>query len=103
MSVLDRLKDPVFQEPSLSQTLTFIRLLSLLKDDIILTQPYYIPTTEAPLVLPASIAAFVAESTGIHIDAIAGCWNSLKEDIWASPTPEQTNQDDESLFEYHDW
>ncbi|KAJ7936288.1 hypothetical protein B0H13DRAFT_1946806, partial [Mycena leptocephala] len=83
MSVLARLKDPVLQALTLTQTLTFIRLLSLLKDDIILAQPYYIPTTEAPLVLPASITAF--------------------EDIWASPTPEQTNQDDESLFEHHGW
>ncbi|KAJ7939533.1 hypothetical protein B0H13DRAFT_1941214, partial [Mycena leptocephala] len=103
MSVLARLKDPVLQALTLTQTLTFIRLLSLLKDDIILAQPYYIPTTEAPLVLPASITAFVAESTGIHIDAITGCWDILKEDIWASPTPEQTNQDDESLFEHHGW
>jgi hypothetical protein len=103
MSLLARLKDPVLQALTLTQTITFIRLLSLLKDDIILAQPYYIPTTEAPLVLPASITAFVAESTGIHIDAIAGCWDILKEDIWASPTPEQMNQDDESLFEHHGW
>ncbi|KAJ7302926.1 hypothetical protein DFH08DRAFT_640378, partial [Mycena albidolilacea] len=58
---------------------------------------------EAPLVLPVSITAFVAESTGIHINTIVGCWDILKEDIWASPTPEQMNQDDKSLFEHHSW
>ncbi|KAF7344819.1 hypothetical protein MVEN_01643100 [Mycena venus] len=95
MSVLACLNDPVLQVLILTQTITFIQLLSLLKDDIILTQCYYIPTTEALLVLPASIIAFVAESTGIHVGAITGCWDILKEDIWASPTPEQMNQDDE--------
>ncbi|KAJ7864379.1 hypothetical protein B0H13DRAFT_2353697 [Mycena leptocephala] len=103
MSVLPRLKDPVFQVLTLTQTITFIRLLSLLKDDMILMQPYYILTREAPLVLPVSITAFVAESTGIHIDAIMGFWDILKEDMWASPTPEQKNQDNESLFEHHGW
>ncbi|KAJ7911867.1 hypothetical protein B0H13DRAFT_2327996 [Mycena leptocephala] len=86
MPVLACLKDPVFQALTLTQTITFIRLLSLLKANIILVRPYYILTTGAPLVLPVSITTFVAESTGIYIDAIMGCWDILKVDIWASPT-----------------
>jgi hypothetical protein len=94
MSVLTHLKDPVFQALSLTQTI--IRLLSFLKDNIILMWPHYIPTTEAPLILPVSITTF-------QIDAIAGCWDILKEDIWASPTPEQMNLDNKLSFEHHGW
>ena len=88
MSLFDSLRqDDVLTSLGLAQILRFIRLLPLLKNDIILAQPVYIPTTEAPLVLPPQITSFVADSIGIPEVAVDGCWNVLRDDVWEYPAP----------------
>ncbi|KAJ6602853.1 hypothetical protein DFH09DRAFT_1470889 [Mycena vulgaris] len=74
-----------------------------LKNDIILAQPVYITTTEAPLVLPPQITSFVAESIGIPEESVEGCWISLKDEIWTYPIPEKVEEDEEMLFEQNGW
>lgn len=78
-------------------------MLSLLKNDIILAQPVYIPTTEAPLVLPPQITLFVADSIGISEGTVDGCWNALKGDVWDYPTPEKVEEDEDALFAQNGW
>ncbi|KAJ6546711.1 hypothetical protein DFH09DRAFT_1320880 [Mycena vulgaris] len=75
---------------SLAQTLCFTRLLSVLKRDILLVQPANVPTgtEEAPLILPPSIAEFVADAVGVPESSVSGFWTRLREDIWH--LPEQT-------------
>ncbi|KAJ7601708.1 hypothetical protein DFH06DRAFT_1276631 [Mycena polygramma] len=104
MALLDSLaRDPVLATLTFHQVTTFIRLLSLLKNDIILVQPYYIKTTEAPLVLPTNITSFVAQAIGIDPDSVAGCWRVLKEEVWQHPSPEEVTEAEELFFTQYGW
>ncbi|KAJ7328303.1 hypothetical protein DFH08DRAFT_709808 [Mycena albidolilacea] len=94
-------RDPDLQGISFLQLMTFTRLLSPLKNDIILCQPITVSTTDPPAFLPPSIISFVSEATGVPSSAIPKCWALLKEEVWALPKPELSN--DEELFRTYGW
>ncbi|KAJ7759415.1 hypothetical protein DFH07DRAFT_1023762 [Mycena maculata] len=87
---------------SFKQTLRFTRLLSNLKNDIILVQPSRILTTEAPAVLPPSIKTFLAAALVISEELVVTTWKSLRHDIWDLPS-EALSEEDEGLFRAHGW
>ncbi|KAJ7715417.1 hypothetical protein DFH07DRAFT_708241, partial [Mycena maculata] len=68
---------------ALTQMMTFLRLLSVLKDDILLPQPIDISVHKPPLLLPPTIAIFVSKATGIDSESISACWSLLKEEVWS--------------------
>ncbi|KAJ7185106.1 hypothetical protein GGX14DRAFT_383711 [Mycena pura] len=87
---------------TLAQTLLFSRLLSLLKDDILLVQPLRVSTDEAPTILPPSVSEFMADAVGIALDSVAACWKKMKKDIWKLPTP-ILSEEEEELFCKYGW
>ncbi|KAF7333433.1 hypothetical protein MVEN_02359200 [Mycena venus] len=95
-------REPDLKGINITQIITFTRLLSLLKHDIILCQPVNISTTEPPDFLPPTIRTFISEATGIGFDTIPKCWHLLKEDIWESPQP-QLSAEEENLFRENGW
>ncbi|KAJ7668842.1 hypothetical protein B0H17DRAFT_1335884 [Mycena rosella] len=93
----------VLKQLSFIQILRFTRVLSLVKNNIIICQPVSIPTTEAPTVLPPQIIVFVANSVGIQQECVADCCNVLKEEIWELPHPEKLSEEEAELFRQHGW
>lgn len=87
---------------SLTQLMSFTRILAVLKDDILLPQPISVSVDEPPHLLPPTIATFVSDATGIKPESIPKCWHLLKEEIWSSPRPE-LSADEEELFRKHGW
>lgn len=90
------------KDVSLTQIMTFTRLLSVLKNDISLLQPINISPDDAPDFLPPTIAAFASEATGVKLESIPNCWDMLKDDVWSLPRPE-LSADEEDLFRKHGW
>jgi hypothetical protein len=87
---------------SLAQTITFTRLLSVLKHDILLVQPSSVSTDEAPLVLPPTITTFIAASVEISEQSVHGFWTLLKNDIW-NLSEQKLSDSEEELFRQHGW
>jgi hypothetical protein len=95
--------DSVLQNLGLQQILQFLRLASLLKDDILLCQPGHVSAESAPEFLPPSIAGFLADATGIPLEQVDHCWDSLRDDAWDYPSTETIAQEDEKAFIDHGW
>jgi hypothetical protein len=76
--------------------------LSILKDDILLCQPHYIPTDAAPSHLPPSIHTFVSEAVGILYDHVPKLWSCLKGDVWALSGTKLSPAEQE-LFRVYGW
>jgi hypothetical protein len=74
---------PVLQDLSITQLLTFLTQSSSLKRHIILAQPAGEPTGNAPQILPPLVREFLANSTGIALQAIQDAWDILKDHAWA--------------------
>jgi hypothetical protein len=68
---------------SVSQLLGFLTQASALKRHIILAQPAGEPMGSAPLILPSLIREFLANTTGIALQAVQDAWDVLKDDVWA--------------------
>ena len=64
------------------QIVDFVTLSSRLKDPILLAQPAGISVTEAPAVLPPSVAAFLGSSCNLTPPAVENCWKILKTTVW---------------------
>ncbi|KAJ6629366.1 hypothetical protein B0H10DRAFT_2388478 [Mycena sp. CBHHK59/15] len=95
-------RDPDLQGIYFLQLMTFTRLLSPLKNDITLCQPITVSTMDPPAFLAPSIISFVSEATGVPSSAIPKCWGLLKEEVWALPKPELSNNEEE-LFRTYGW
>lgn len=93
---------PISATLSLRQTLRFTRLLSHLKQDVLLVQPARVSTTEAPTFLPPSIKTFLAAAVGISESLVMTSWESLRDEIWELPV-ETLSQEEENLFRVHGW
>ncbi|KAJ7354118.1 hypothetical protein DFH08DRAFT_691424 [Mycena albidolilacea] len=105
MSMFSELRrDPRLRDLLLTQITTFIRVLSVLKNDIILGQSASIIPDAAPPSLPLSIHTFVSDATGVPFESVPNLWNLVKEDIWVihdSDTKLSTSE--EELFRMHGW
>ncbi|KAJ7194926.1 hypothetical protein GGX14DRAFT_677641, partial [Mycena pura] len=79
-----------------------MRLLSILKDDILLCQPHFVPTDAPPPFLPPSVQVFASKAVDIPYESVQTLWDCLQDDVWAlcntklSPTEEE-------LFRAHGW
>ncbi|KAJ7216431.1 hypothetical protein GGX14DRAFT_358771 [Mycena pura] len=103
MSYLAALQcDAGVPELSFTQVSTFMRFLSILKDDILLCQPHFVPTDAPPPFLPPSVQVFTSKAVDIPYESVQTLWDCLQDDVWAlcntklSPTEEE-------LFRAHGW
>ncbi|KAJ7325732.1 hypothetical protein DFH08DRAFT_711041 [Mycena albidolilacea] len=95
-------RDPALQDLSFTHVSTFIHLLSVLKDDILLCQPHHVPTNAPPPLLLPSIHLFASNTADIPYDLIPSLWLSVQDDIWAlSDTKLSSTEQD--LFCTYGW
>ncbi|KAJ6501927.1 hypothetical protein C8R45DRAFT_605210 [Mycena sanguinolenta] len=81
---------------------TFTRLLSVLKDDILLCQPHNIPTNAPPPLLPPSIQLFASNALGVADDSISDLWETWKDNVWAL-CDARLSLTEQELFRVHGW
>ncbi|KAF8059881.1 hypothetical protein FPV67DRAFT_1453519 [Lyophyllum atratum] len=92
---------PILCGLTLDQVITFIRLTSSLKRDILQPQPLHqSDENHAPDILPPSVAEFLSRAVGIPSDCIADSWDILKHHVW-SASPTSRRREDYDLFEEH--
>ncbi|KAF8075121.1 hypothetical protein FPV67DRAFT_1575453, partial [Lyophyllum atratum] len=89
-------------QPGLRQIILFSRLLSNLKNDILLTQPIQVTTTSAPQVLPSPIIGFLEEALVLDGATVVTLWNELKDEVWAMEKGE-LSENDEQIFHKYGW
>jgi hypothetical protein len=91
----------VLKHITLSQILHFLSLASLLKRDIILSQPAIQLIDNTPEVLPPLIQAFLADSIGIGLESIPAAWDILKDHAWKmTPLAEHVETEKEVFREF---
>ncbi|KAF7342835.1 hypothetical protein MSAN_01999500 [Mycena sanguinolenta] len=81
---------------------TFTRLLSVLKDDILLCQPHNIPTNAPPPLLPPSIQIFASNALAIPEVSVSELWNVCKSDVW-DLSDARLSPTEQELFRKHGW
>ena len=94
---------PVLQYITLDGVVTFTRLASHLKRDII--QPQSISESNpsiAPTILPQPVTHFLGTSLGISFDVIEEFWDILKDYVWETPVVPLTSGDFQ-LFKHFGW
>src|SRR5882757_3315301 len=92
---------PVLQDLSITQLLTFLTQSSSLKRHIILAQPAGEPTGNAPQILPPLVREFLANSTGIALQAIQDAWDILKDHAWTmSPLADRAEMEKIAFREF---
>lgn len=103
-NALDKLKEhPVLRHLSLDGVVTFTRLASHLKRDILQPQP--IPQSNPsipPAVLPPPITNFLGASLGMSTDDIDDCWDILQDYVWEIPVVPLSSTDFH-LFKQFGW
>lgn len=76
---------------SIEKVMDFIRLGTLLKQDILATQqPNHNPDT-SPTELPQDIRLFLSSATELEEKYVDGCWEALRDVIWRYDTNAQTS------------
>ncbi|KAJ7350894.1 hypothetical protein DFH08DRAFT_695269 [Mycena albidolilacea] len=104
MSVFSAVRrDPDLRHLSLTHLMTFTRLLSVLKNDIILCQPNYITALDVPPPsLPPVIHLFVSNAADIPSDTVSKLWEFLKDDVWFL-CDTRLSAEEEELFRVYGW
>jgi hypothetical protein len=86
------LSHPQLLKLSFNQVTNFVSQMSLLKCDIMHTQPLGVPSNIAPDVLPCTIVQFLALSLAMNAEDVLACWDVFKDCIWSLPSDvEQQN------------
>ena len=94
--------DPLlYNQISLNKIIHFIILMSKLKNDIILTQPGDRSASEAAVILPPSIEAFLGEALDIQKEHLLKLWEVLKDTIWRLDTSEFLGDQQEMVYQAH--
>ena len=103
-NVLEKLKShPVLRYLTLDGIVTFTRLASHLKRDILQPQPISKSNPSiAPAVLPQPIINFLGTSLGISTDVVDDIWDILQDYVWGIPVMPLTSGDFQ-LFKHFGW
>ncbi|KAG1724048.1 uncharacterized protein EDB91DRAFT_1087613 [Suillus paluster] len=80
---------------------TFLRCTSLLKDDILQSQPHTVSVLIAPDVLPPSVNEFLAERFAFSKDTVDVLWDIIKDLIWMLPTAGEAANQEEEIFRWY--
>ncbi|KJA15025.1 hypothetical protein HYPSUDRAFT_72271 [Hypholoma sublateritium FD-334 SS-4] len=108
MSVLDIVsqlgRHRVLQYLTLDGLMTFTRILSHLRRDILQLQPLEQSNPSTPLCfLPENIQMFLSECLGIALSDIGDLWNALRDHIWVSPLMPLIPGEDFTVFKAVGW
>ncbi|KAF8075908.1 hypothetical protein FPV67DRAFT_1649010 [Lyophyllum atratum] len=95
--------EDIIRPLSITQLITFVRLASRLKNDIILCQPITISTISAPAILPPTVTDFLADSVGIPTKDVPHHWMQYRDEIWIMGSSHETHEEDEQAFRVHGW
>ena len=87
----------------LPKILSFIRMASALKNDILLVQPPSVSLACAPGVLPPAISHFLAEALELSAKTTKLFWNTLKDEVWGYPEAGEDIFELKRAFRDHGW
>ncbi|KAF7305379.1 hypothetical protein HMN09_00790100 [Mycena chlorophos] len=96
------LSDPRRRSITLHELTTMTRLLSVLKNDILLPQPPNIDISGPPPLLGPNIVEFLVDCLGLPADTIRACWDGFKEEVWTAPMP-TLSKEEKGMFAEHGW
>ncbi|KAF7318189.1 hypothetical protein HMN09_00327100 [Mycena chlorophos] len=77
-----------------------MRMLGVMKNDILLAQPHHIDHTQAPPLLAPLIIDFLSAATAMPVDAISTFWDVFRDAIWAAPKPTLSNDEKQKFMQY---
>jgi hypothetical protein len=84
ISVLEALHVlPIWCDIGLDTVIQYARLVSHLKQDILLPQPVDQSVDKPPEILPPTIAKFLALAMGIPVEHMQAGWDVLKGYLWS--------------------
>ena len=78
-------------------------MASLLKCNIMLSQPAMQLTNNGPEVLPPLIQAFLADSIGIDLKSIPDTWDILKDHAWKMTSLAEHVETEKEAFHEFGW
>ncbi|KAG1840446.1 hypothetical protein F4604DRAFT_1598862 [Suillus subluteus] len=95
------LSRPQLLKLSFDQVTNFVSQTSLLKCDIMHTQPLGVPSDIAPDILPHTIVQFSAESLTMNAEDVLACWDVFKDCIWSLPSDMEPQNLQREAFEVY--
>ena len=94
---------PILRNLTLDGLTTFVHLITHLKHDILQPQPINESNpTNAPTILPQSIAIFLCKALSIPVEVMDDCWTILRGYAWEMPIM-LLMQEDYNLFKQWGW
>ncbi len=87
---------------SIDKVSLYSRLISRLRNDIILAQPA-VEITDPPEVIPLSIAEFLAAALHISLEDVQVSWDILKEHMWNSSKEVAIGGEECEMFKNFGW
>jgi hypothetical protein len=68
---------------TMEKAMSFVRLASQLKDEIILAQAAAYDLATAPTEIPEHVRSFLGCATDIPEEFVSGCWGAFSDTIWS--------------------
>ncbi|KAF7372129.1 hypothetical protein MVEN_00071800 [Mycena venus] len=78
---------------TMDKTMSFVRLASQLKDEIILAQTTDYDPAAALIEISEHVRSFLCCATNMPEEFVSGCWNAFSDTIWSYDNGGSTGQD----------
>ena len=86
---------------TLTSLYRFLTAGSLIKNDVILTQPAEVDATSPPEFLPLSAKLLLSRICSIPLHCISPCWDALRQLVWDAELQDKLTRDPDELFQDH--
>ena len=83
---------------TMEQVMSFVRLASQLKDEIILAQAKDYAPAAAPAEIPEHVRSFLGCATDMTEEFVAGCWGAFSDTIWSYGDNSSSPGQDAQMF-----
>ncbi|KAJ7353282.1 hypothetical protein DFH08DRAFT_987489 [Mycena albidolilacea] len=104
MTSMEEVHSFLSQIPGLAESVTmdkamsFVRLASQLKDEIILAQAADYDLAAAPTEIPENVRSFLGCATDMPEDFVSGCWSAFSDTIWSYDNDGRSTGRDAQMF-----
>ncbi|KAJ7870361.1 hypothetical protein B0H13DRAFT_1046414, partial [Mycena leptocephala] len=82
----------------MDKAMSFVRLASRLKDEIILAQEATHNPSQAPSELPEHVKSFLGTATDMPDEFVSGCWTAFSQTIWTYDADGASSGNDARMF-----
>lgn len=85
----------------IEKAMSFMRLASQLKNEILHAQKPTHDVSEPPGDLPDNVKEFLGDSNDMPMEFVDGCWQAFKEVVWGMDAEGNSCSEDAKLFEQY--